>query len=137
MSAREEVLRWGLVDWVELDRTRWYVARENPGQPLPVVQDRTLDMIRSLVTDGLFDVGDLTRGVCLFRAWNITLDESIRRLQYVYEINFEDDNRWPWFCWLSLTEKGQQVAEAIEAAAGSADGRQPNRRGRWAYDVGA
>jgi hypothetical protein len=27
MSAREEILGWGLVDWVELDRIHWCVVR--------------------------------------------------------------------------------------------------------------
>jgi hypothetical protein len=123
MSAREDVLRWGLVDWVELDRIHWYVASENLGQPLAVVQNKTLDLIRSLVTDGLFEVGDLTSKDCRFAAWNTSLDESIQRLRDVYVTNFDNRNTWPWFCWLDLTEKGQQVAEAIEAGGGSADSR--------------
>jgi len=46
MSTRDEVLGWGLIDWVELDRIHWYVARENPGQPLSVIQHKTLELIQ-------------------------------------------------------------------------------------------
>ena len=113
MSAREDVLRWGLVDWVELDRIHGYVAREFPGQPLSVIQNKTLDLIHSLVSDGMFKLGDLKQG-SRFTAWNTPLDESIQRIREVYVANFDDKNTWPWFCWLAITEKGLRVAEAIE-----------------------
>ncbi|HEY1842852.1 MAG TPA: hypothetical protein VGG53_22020 [Mycobacterium sp.] len=80
MSAREDVLRWGLVDWVELDRIHWFVAREYPEQPLAVVQNKTLELIRSLASEGLFDVGDLASEDRCFRAWDLPLGESIQRI---------------------------------------------------------
>jgi hypothetical protein len=121
MSAREEVLRWGLVDWVELDRIHWYVAKENPGKPLSVIQNKTLDLIHSLVSDGMFEVGDLTGQDGRFAAWNTPLDTSIQRIHDVYIAKFDDQNTWPWFCCLAITPKGLQVAEAIEANATTAD----------------
>jgi hypothetical protein len=121
MSAREDVLRWGLVDWVELDRIHGYVARENPDQPLSVIQNKTLDLIHSVVSDGMFKLGDLKQN-SRFTAWSTRLDESIQRIRDVYVTNFEDQNTWPWFCWLDLTEKGQRVAEAIEARQDSVPG---------------
>jgi hypothetical protein len=121
MSAREDVLRWGLVDWVELARIHRFVVTDNPGQPLSVIQNKTLDLIYSLVSDGMFKLGDLNDD-CRFAAWNTPLDESMQRIRDVYVTNFDDQNTWPWFCWLDLTEKGQQVAEAIEANAQSAHG---------------
>jgi hypothetical protein len=42
MPAREDVLRWGLVDWVELDRIHSSVLRETAVQPLAVVLIRLL-----------------------------------------------------------------------------------------------
>jgi hypothetical protein len=122
MSARDEILTDGLIDWVELHRIHWRVARENAGEPLSVIQDKTIDLIRSLVSDGLFEVGDLNGKECRFAAWNTPLDESIQRIRDVYVTNFDDQNTWPWFCWLQITDKGLQVAEAIEAGAESAEG---------------
>lgn len=123
MSARDDVLRWGLVDWVELKRIHSYVARANPGRPVAVVQNETLDLIRSLVSDGLFELGDLNAEDRRFKAWNTPLDESLEAIRNAYVTNFEDQTRWPWVCWLDLTEKGQHVAEAIEARASVADSR--------------
>jgi hypothetical protein len=121
MSAREEVLLRGLIDWVALQRIHSRVARENAGEPLAVVQDKVLDLIRSLVTDGLFKLGDLATEDNRFGAWDCPLDESIQRIRDVYVDNFDDETKWWFVCWLDSTEKGHQVAEAIEASRESAE----------------
>lgn len=59
-TAREEVLSYGLVDWVALGRIHWYVTEDHPDAPLAEVQNQTLSLIRSLVREGLFEVGDLS-----------------------------------------------------------------------------
>jgi hypothetical protein len=51
-SAREKVLLWGLVDWVELRRVHDFVREENPADSIPGIQDKTLELIRSLVSEG-------------------------------------------------------------------------------------
>jgi hypothetical protein len=112
--ARDSVLLRGLIDWVALDRIHKYVARENSGESVSVIQDKTLDLIGSLASDGLFDVGDLTGPGNRFVAWKTPVNDSIERIREVYVMRFDDQNTWPWFCWLELTEKGQRVAEAIE-----------------------
>lgn len=112
MSAREEVLRLGLDDWVELDRVHLYVSKENLGQPLSVIQNKTLELIRSLVSDGMFVLGDVKRGEG-FTAWNTSIDESMQRIRDVYVKNFQDENTWMWFCWLNATEEGENVAKSL------------------------
>jgi hypothetical protein len=119
-SAREEVLLRGLIDWVALERIHWYVARENPAESLSVIQDKTLDLIRSLVVDGLFELGDLTGTGNRFAAWNTPLDESIHRIRDVCVPKFDDQPAWWFCCWLDLTDKGQEIADAIEASKESA-----------------
>jgi hypothetical protein len=119
MSARDEVLLQGLIDWVALCSVHGDVAEENPGEPLSVVQDKVLDLIRSLVTDGLFEVGDLATEDSRFGAWATPLDESIERIRDAYVDNFNDETKWWFVCWLESTEKGQQVAEAIKASQDS------------------
>ena len=121
MSARDEVLGWGLIDWVELDRIHQYVAEENGGQPTSVIQSKTLELIRSHVSDGLFVVGDVKRNVG-FTAWNTSLDESLQRIREAYVTNFHDENTWMWFCWLNATEKGLEAAKALQGSRDSARG---------------
>jgi hypothetical protein len=121
MSAREEVLLRGLIDWVALERVHSIVTRENAGEPLSVIQDKVLDLIRSLVTDGLFELGDLATENHRFGAWDTPLDESIQRIREVYTTQFHDEPEWWFYCWLDATEKGLQLGEAIEASRESLD----------------
>lgn len=119
VTARESVLLRGLVDWIALDRIHWDVAQENQGAPLLVVQDKTLELIRSLVDEGLAELGDLASEDSKFAPWDSSLDESIERIRNVYVAHFHDENVWPWYAWLNLTEEGERVAQEIESSAQS------------------
>ncbi|UQX11724.1 hypothetical protein [Candidatus Mycobacterium methanotrophicum] len=123
MSARDEVLLRGLIDWVALSSVHGAVERENSGEPLAVIQEKVLDLIRSLVTDGLFELGDLDTPNHRFGAWDAPLDESIQRIRDVYVNQFDDEAEWWFVCWLDATEKGLKAAEAIEASQDSAQDR--------------
>jgi hypothetical protein len=114
-TAREKVILWGLVDWVELERVHDFVAAEHQGAPVSEVQNETLGLIRSLVTDGLFVIGDLAGPDRRFAPWHTTLDESLHRIRGEYVDRFDDATSWPWFCWLDLTDEGKRVAESLEA----------------------
>jgi hypothetical protein len=114
-SAREKVILWGLVDWVELERVHDFVAEENPGAQLSILQDQTLDMIGSLVAESLFVIGDLTGPGNRFTPWGTSLDDSLRRIRSEYVNRFEDKTIWPWLCWLDLTDEGTRVAHELEA----------------------
>lgn len=109
----------GLADWVELDRIHQYVAEENVGQPISVVQRKKLELIQSLVSDGMFVMGDVKRNVG-FTPWNTSLDESLQRIRDVYVPNFHDENTWMWFCWLDATEKELEAAKTLAASQVSA-----------------
>lgn len=115
MTPREEILIRALVDWVALDRIHWHVAEANRGAPIAVVQSETLSLIRSLVEEELFEVGDLSGDGGRFAAWNTSIDDSIARIRGAYVNNFEDQNTWPWVCWLDLTDAGTAVAQAVES----------------------
>jgi|SRR6185437_8527881 len=122
MSARDEVLLRGLIDWVALERIHSIVAQENQDQPLAIIQDKVLSLIRSLVTEGLFEVGSLSSSNGRFSAWETTLDESIERIRDVYTSKFDDEPAWWFYCWLDATEKGQLAAKVIEAPQDSRQG---------------
>ena len=119
MKARESVLLRGLVDWIALDRIHWDVSQENQGAPLSVVQAKTLELISSLVDEGLAELGDLASKDGEFAAWRSPLDESIERIRDFYVAHFHDDNVWPWYAWLNLTEKGERAAQEIESRSQS------------------
>ncbi|WP_131809476.1 hypothetical protein [Mycolicibacter sinensis] len=115
-SAREEVLLRSLDDTVELGLVHECVAQANPDEVLSVVQEKTLGLIRSLVDDGLFEIGDEGNG--LFVVWDLSVDEAIRRIRDVYVGQFDDQDAWYFFSRLKPTVKGEQVAEGLGENAG-------------------
>lgn len=112
-SARENVLLLGLVDWVPLERVHYEVSRANRDVPLPEVQTRTLQLIDTLANEGLFTLGEVDASLG-FIPWDTPLDASMLRLRQVYVDGFDDENFWQWFCWLDLTDRGEQVALPLE-----------------------
>lgn len=109
-SVREEVLLEGLVDWIPLDDVHRIVARAHPDVSDP--RSSVVHLIQSLVRDGLVEIGDLANPESRFAPWTTSLDESLERLRKVYIEGFDDENTWPWFCWLALTDDGTATAEA-------------------------
>ena len=79
------------------------------------MQSATLNLIRTLVEEGLFKVGDLSGDGGRFLAWDSAIDDAIAQIRHAYVTNFEDQNRWPWMCWLDLTDAGIAVAQAVES----------------------
>ncbi|MEH3140749.1 MAG: hypothetical protein PGN37_11320 [Mycobacterium kyogaense] len=114
MTPRESLLLHGLYDWVALDQVHRCVALSIVGSSTSRVQDAVLGLIRELVTDGLFEVGDVTaeRG---FAAWPDSIDDAIAKIEHYYVEASEDVNVWPWCCWFSLTSHGEGVARRLLA----------------------
>jgi len=114
MTARDEVLMRGLSDWVPLQRAHYHVAAEHPGESLITTRRRVLALIRTLVSDGSAELGDLQGPDDRFVAWPGPLDESMHRIERVYVERFADESIWPWYAWLSLTATGEALARRIE-----------------------
>jgi hypothetical protein len=74
-------------------------------------QRLTLSMIRELVDEGLFDLGEIVRNTNDgFEAWNLSLDEAMAEIEEKYVTNFDD--RWGWTAcaWLQVTDKVRSLA---------------------------
>lgn len=115
MTARNDVLENGLIDWVPLERIHWYVNNEHKNQPSEAVQAKVVDLITELVTDGLFVLGDTTGEGGTFVPWDLPLADALNRIRNIYIDNFDDPNTWGWAVWLDLTDKGRPAAERINA----------------------
>jgi hypothetical protein len=113
-TARENILIEGLDDSVDLGGVHQYVARENPSASLSDVQSKTLEIIRSLVDDGLIELGSMSGEGGYFVTWDTPLNESMKEIHDIYVNHFDDDGLWSWYCWLNLTAKGEQVAESLQ-----------------------
>ena len=114
MSTGEKVLVEALDDWVPLGAVHWHAQRDNPSAPMQVVQETTINVVRSLVGDGLCELGDLSGKDGQFIAWDTPLDESLKRLSDMY-IRRYDDEQWSMSVWLNLTEKGERTARPLFA----------------------
>ncbi|WP_179469419.1 hypothetical protein [Mycolicibacterium vinylchloridicum] len=115
MTARNDVLENGLIDWVPLERIHWYVSNEHKGQPSATIQSKVVDLITELVAEGLFVLGDTTGPGGTFAPWNVPLSAALARIDDVYVKNFDDANTWGWAVWLDLTDRGRPVAEKLNA----------------------
>jgi hypothetical protein len=116
-KARAELLTDGLADYVDLGAVDSQVTRHNPSATVSEVQRQTLEMIRSLVTDGLFELGDLSGQGGSLVAWSEPLDESIQKISDVYVAHYDDPPAWVFSVWMELTDKGERVARALEEGA--------------------
>ncbi|MBB3750051.1 hypothetical protein FHT44_002512 [Mycolicibacterium sp. BK634] len=115
MTARNDVLENGLIDWVPLERIHWYVNNEYKGQPPEAIQAKVVDLITELVAEGTFVLGDTTGDGGTFVPWDLPLADALNRIRNVYIDNFDDSNTWGWAVWLDLTDKGRPEAERINA----------------------
>jgi hypothetical protein len=82
---------------------------------LAEVQQKTLDLVRTLVTEGVAEVGDLYDHGARFEPWDTSLDESIERLSAEYIDRFDDRTGWPWTLWLRITPKGKELGRSYES----------------------
>jgi hypothetical protein len=116
-KVRNELLTDGLVDYVDLGAVNSQVSRHNPSASVSEVQRETLEMIRALVSEGLFELGDLSGEGGSLHVWSGSLDESLQKISDAYVTHYDDKPGWVWSAWLELTHKGEQVARALQEGA--------------------
>jgi hypothetical protein len=112
-NVKENLLIEGLRDWIRLGEVHTAFLFDNytPKRPVAEAQQLTLSMIREIVDEGLFDLGEIVRNTNDgFEAWNLSLDEAMAQIEEKYVTNYDD--RWGWTAcaWLQLTEKGRALA---------------------------
>jgi self-protective colicin-like immunity protein len=77
-------------------------------------QQLVVDTVRSLLEDGLVEVGVLPgRNDPGFKAWPGTVDDVMTRFADRFVGHHGDRHGWQYTIWLNLTAKGQQASEAI------------------------
>lgn len=112
ITARERILVPALDEWEELADIDWCVRQDNPGQPLSVIQQKTIDMIRSLVGEGLCELGTVEQGQGFVPVSDF--EEGLSKLSALY-IDHHDDRRWRYAYWLNLTQTGERLARRLYA----------------------
>lgn len=115
--VRKDLLLGALEGPVPLTAVDSSVTQQNHAASVSEVQNATLEMIRSLVGEGLVVLGDLSGETGRLVAWSGPLEESMQKISDLYVVNYDDPGAWIWSAWLELTHKGEQVARALQEGA--------------------
>ncbi|SHY53634.1 Uncharacterised protein [Mycobacteroides abscessus subsp. bolletii] len=110
-SAHAKILVEGLGGAVCLLAVHWHVQEANRQAYLPRIRATTLDIIRSLIGEALFELGTMTSHAHGF----IPADDPETALHDVrtdYIDNF-DVFGWQYRWWLIITPQGRQIAEPL------------------------
>lgn len=116
--VRKELLLGALEGPLPLTAVDSCVTQQNRSAPDTEVQSATLETIRSLVSEGLVVLGDLSGETGRLVAWSGSLEESMQKISNLYVVNYDDPGAWIWSAWLELTHKGEQVAHALQQGIG-------------------
>jgi hypothetical protein len=115
---RAKLLNAGLYDWVPLIEVRLDIKQYNLAETTAAQQAVALQTIRSLLEDGLMQIGELPRPGEKFPAWDLPIDTIMERLYDCFVRHHDDPELWEFRFWLSITESGRRVAENLESGAG-------------------
>jgi hypothetical protein len=110
-QVRENLLIEGLMDAISLGEVHGAYFGQDAAHapPVPQVQKQTLDMIRELVSEGMFVLGVPTRQG-EFEAWDLPLDAAMAKIEDAYVKNFDDRWGWTTMVWMDQTDKGKKLA---------------------------
>lgn len=109
---RSELLRCGLSDWVSLAEVQQIISHFQLAVSDAERQDLTLRTIRSLLEDGLMEIGELPGPDEAFPAWE-PLDVAMNWLHERFVGHYDQPATWDYSVWLGLTEAGRRVATAL------------------------
>jgi hypothetical protein len=116
-----EILDRCLDDWINLPEVAGLVASQLPDANSDRLLTRCLDTVRQLLVEGLIEVGDLTGSGGRFRPWAFDPDATVKEIEQRWS-RFGgpfDKATGEFVCWLSNTDKGDQLARHRTALAGS------------------
>lgn len=107
----EELLIRGLDDWIQAAEVASVVRTTGHTTSADAVRDRSLELIRRMLHDDLFVVGDVKAGVG-FVPWTATPDVALQRIESEWRA-LPDGPDLGEVCWLNLTPKGRTRADEL------------------------
>lgn len=84
---------------------------------IPELQALALKTIRSLVEDGLMEIGDLPSQGRRLEVWDVSLDEALARISGRFIGHYDDVAKWGYSTWLGLTDAGERLARELKGKA--------------------
>ena len=113
-ALRVCILRNGHNDFVSMADVQSCISRGRLADPVAERQQLVVNTIRSLLVDGLAEVGDIPgRDDPGFKTWPGTIDEVMTRFVDRFIEHYEDRREWKYAIWLDLTPKGQEASNHI------------------------
>ena len=109
---RAEMLTSGLSDWVCLAEVQRIISHFQLADNPSGCQALVVRTIRSLLEDGLMQIGELPGRDEAFPAWK-PIDVAMDRLRERFVEHYTEPASWDLSIWLGLTEAGRPVAEAL------------------------
>jgi hypothetical protein len=111
---RTELLISALYDWVPLAEIDSRIIDNHITESLAAQQDFALQIIRSLVEEGLMEIGDLPDRGSKLITWDLPLHDALKRISDRFIGHYDDVAMWGFSVWLDLTEAGEGVATELE-----------------------
>jgi hypothetical protein len=109
---RAELLTSALSDWVSLAEVQQIISHFQLAETDAGRQDLVLRTIRSLLEDGLMQIGELPGPDETFPAWE-PVDVAMDRLQERFVGHYDEPASWDYSIWLGLTEVGRNMATEL------------------------
>jgi hypothetical protein len=109
---RAELLTSALSDWVSLAEVQQIISHFELADTDSERQDLVLRTIRSLLNDGLMQIGELPGPDGKFPAWE-PIDVAMDRLRERYVDHYAEPASWDYSIWLGVTDAGRPVAKAL------------------------
>jgi hypothetical protein len=109
---RTELLTSGLSDWVSLAETQQIISHFQLTDSDEARKELTVTTIRSLLEDGLMQIGELPGPEETFPAWE-PIDVAMNRLHERFVSHYDDPASWDYSIWLGLTEAGRKIATEL------------------------
>jgi hypothetical protein len=111
---REDILASGHDDFVSMADVQACIFDGLLADLSTEQQQLVVDTVRSLLEDGLAEVGDIPgRDDPGFKPWPGTVDEVMERFVDRFVGHYDDKLKWQYAIWLNLTAKGAQASAEI------------------------
>jgi hypothetical protein len=117
-TLRRDILAVGGDDFVSMADVQGFVDDGGLAESADERQRLVVDTIRSLLVDGLVEVGGIPSPSSPgFKTWPGTVDEVMTRFTDRFVGHYDDRQEWAYKIWLNLTAKGQQVsADSVDGS---------------------
>jgi hypothetical protein len=112
---RQDILAVGVDDFVSMADVIQLIDDGGLADSAAELQQLVGDTVRSLLDDGLVEVGGLPSPSSPgFKTWPGKVDEVMTRFTDRFVAHYDDRYEWAYKVWLNLTAEGREVSAAFE-----------------------